>query len=97
MQYQLNQSSTRLEIRILGVNQAGYESGNVENCEGRDVPWLQETATDTVWADWGALYRDVFILDENNVQIGLYNLTVHDLSDQVEYEGLKQLLLDAAQ
>ncbi|MBW1881817.1 MAG: hypothetical protein JRI25_20500 [Deltaproteobacteria bacterium] len=97
MQYQVDQVSTRLEIRILGVNGVGYESGNTLICDGTDLPWLQPIAGDTVWTDWGAAYRDVFILDENNVQIGVYNLSVHNLSVQAEFDGLKQLLLDAAQ
>jgi len=93
----VDQTPTRLEIHILGVNQAGYDAGNDLICDGRDLPWLQEATGDDVWTDWGATYRDVIILDEDNVPIDVYNLTVHNLSVHAEYEALKQLLLDAAQ
>ena len=93
----MDPAPTRLEIAILGVNQAGYDAGNDSICDGRDLPWLQETTSDSVWTDWGATYRDVIILDEDNVQIGVYNLTTHNLSVQADYDALKRLLLDAAQ
>ena len=30
-------------MRILGVNAAGQEAGNALMCDGRTLPWLQDT------------------------------------------------------
>jgi len=79
-------------IRIQGINQPTSVSGNVENCDGRDIPWLQESVTSGVEASWGAQYRDVVILDADNVPVAVYNLTAHDLANPDNYAELKALL-----
>lgn len=87
-------------IHIFGVNEPGQESGNEAVCRNRTTPWLQDTAGangQKVWAEkWRPTYRDVVILDENNVKIAAYNLTVHDLSRAANFDTLKTLLIDAA-
>lgn len=80
-------------IEILGVNQVGVESGNAAICNGRDIPWLQETAADDVWGRWNVNYRDVIIVDADNVPVGVYNLTDHDLGVPANYDELKAMLL----
>ena len=74
------------------MNPAGQESGNALTCDGRTLPWLQETVDDDVQGDWGAGYRDVIILDAANVAVDVYNLTTHDLSVAANREELKQKL-----
>ena len=83
-------------VGILGLNQPGRESGNAAACAGKDIPWLQEMAGDGIWHGWGFEYRDVVILDKNNVPITVYNLTDHGLSAPANYEELKALLKAAA-
>ena len=61
--------------RILGLNEVGHESGNDAFCEGRDLPWLQDTADAGVWQEWGVVYRDVVILDADGEAVEVYNLT----------------------
>jgi hypothetical protein len=61
-------------------------------CSGRDLPWLQETEADDVWGDWGVTYRDVIILNAENIPVDVYNLTIHDLSVEANREELKQKL-----
>ena len=80
-------------IGILGVNLVGSESGNAANCNGRDIPWLQDTAQDNVWGLWAPTYRDVVVLDADNVPVAVYNLTDHDLSNATNYNELKNILL----
>jgi len=80
-------------VRILGVNGIGLESGNTLVCEGRDLPWLQDTVDEHVWSQWQVTYRDVVILDGANVPVGVYNLTDHDLADPANYAELRALLL----
>lgn len=84
------------EIRILGVNSVGSEAGNDATCNGRDIPWLQDTAQEHVWSQWQVTYRDVVILDENNVPVDVYNLSPpNDLAIQANYDELKNRLLAA--
>jgi hypothetical protein len=83
------------EIQLLGVNDIGFDSGNPSITDGRDLPWVQATTQYDVWDDWSVVFRDVIIVDANNVAIGSYNLTTFDLADPGNYNTLKQMLLDA--
>jgi hypothetical protein len=82
-----------VNVHILGVNEAGLESGNATICNGRDLPWLQDLADSAnVWASWGVTFRDVVILDPQNQFLEAYNLTVHNLANGSDYATLKELL-----
>jgi hypothetical protein len=96
MQDELDALGLPVTVGILGVNGSGHESGNAGACEGRDIPWLQETPSEPVWARWQVAYRDVIVLDEDNVPVAIYNLTEHDLWDPANYEELKTMLVTAA-
>jgi hypothetical protein len=96
MQTELLNENAASIIRNLGINQIGAEAGNLDNCNGRDIPWLQDTTADDVWTDWAVTYRDVVVLNAANEPVAVYNLTVHDLSDSANYAELKQILKDAA-
>ncbi len=72
------------------------ESGNATACEGRDLPWLQDTDTPAQAIEWGNAYRDVAIVDGNNMQVDVFNLTENDLTDPINYDELKRRLLSAA-
>ena len=65
-------------------------------CQGRDLPWLQDTDIPALAVEWGNEYRDVAIVDGNNMQVDVFNLTGNDLSDPVNYAELKRRLLSAA-
>ena len=80
------------DIQLLGVNQAGAERGNFDTCMGNDIPWLQEDGAVDAWGLWDVRYRDVVILDAENVPVAVYNLTDHDLADPANYAELKALL-----
>ncbi len=79
-------------ILLGGINLVGGESGNAENCAGRDLCWLQDTVADDVWTGWEVVYRDVVILDRKNVPVAVFNLTEHNLAIPEEYAALKALL-----
>ena len=64
--------------------------------EGRDLPWLQENSDYPVWTTWAPVYRDVIILDANNVQVGVFNLTDTSLGETENHDALKQMFVDAA-
>lgn len=96
MQHDLDTVTTARPIRILGVNQAGQEADNALVCQGRTLPWLQDTKAVDVWQSWHVTWRDVIVLDAENKFIHVYNLTSHDLADSTNYAALRSLLLDAA-
>jgi hypothetical protein len=83
-------------VRILGVNGIGHESGNAQNCAGRTIPWLQDVTTSDVWTSWSVTYRDVVILDPDNVPFAVYNLTTRDLGVPANRDELRNLLTQAA-
>lgn len=60
------------------------------------LPILQDTIEANVWASWGAVWRDVYIVDPQGHIVGKYNLTEHDLSVPENRDALRQMLVDAA-
>ena len=76
--------------RVLGVVEPGCASANEASCEGRDLPWLQDSPQSAMWESWGVVYRDVFILDSEGRLLEAYNLSMHDLA--VDYDDLKGIL-----
>jgi hypothetical protein len=84
-----------LPIAILGINEAGQEGGNDGMCQGRVLPWLQDTREVDVWRRrWNPIYRDVVMLDEENRFAGSFNLTEHNLADSTNYARLKAKLVE---
>ena len=96
MQKDIDAARPALPVRILGVNAAGEEDGNAQFCAGRLLPWLQDTWVVNAWSAWHVTYRDVVILDPENVVLQVYNLTTHDLSNPTNYAELRDILLGAA-
>jgi hypothetical protein len=83
-------------IRIGGINIIGAETGNSLITAGHDLFWLQDTVDEHVWTQLQIQYRDVLILDVDNIPVGVYNLTSHNLGDAAYYAELKALLKQAA-
>lgn len=102
MQDDLDAAYPGLKIDIQGVNAAGHESANSLMISGRNRPWLQDVDANSnglsdLWDDsWDIEYRDVIILDGDNVQVGVYNLTVNSLGVATNYSALREMLVDAA-
>jgi hypothetical protein len=97
MQHDVDTVATARAIRILGVNKAGEERDNALMCQGRTLPWLQDTPAANVWTTWHVTWRDVVVLDADNKVVRVYNLTDNDLSDPAKYAELRSILLAAAQ
>jgi len=96
MQHDIDTVATTLPVHILGVNQAGQEADNGLVCQGRTLPWLQDTPAMNVWQSWHVTWRDVIVLDRDNKIVRVYNLTANDLSDSTRYRELRGILLGAA-
>ena len=88
--------ATARPIRILGVNKAGEEADNALVCQGRTLPWLQDTPAVNVWGSWRVTWRDVVVLDADNKIVRVYNLTDNDLHDPANYAELRGILVGAA-
>ncbi len=96
MQQRIDAAGWPVPVQILGVNAVGQEGANARACDGRDIPWLQDTADQNAWAAWAVTWRDVVILNEQNEPIGVYNLTAHDLADSTNFDELMGMLRQAA-
>ncbi|MBL9023753.1 MAG: hypothetical protein JNL21_16285 [Myxococcales bacterium] len=95
MQDELTQAG--LDVTIFGINAVGYESGNEAVCEGRDIGWLQDVAEQEVWMTWAISFRDLVIVDQDNVVVAIYNLSTHNLNEPVNYDEAFGLFEAAAQ
>src|SRR5689334_18985643 len=92
MQQELLTENPNTKIRILAINLAGLESFvPVESTFG-PLPILQDTPEQNVWAAWAATWRDVMMLNTENIHVDTYNLTPNDLAVAANYAELKSRL-----
>ena len=92
MQKELEAGPGERQVQIVGVNQAGHETANASMTDGRDLPWLQETADMDVWTAWQIAYRDVVVVGPDNRVVEVFNLTQKDPGVAENYAALKDLL-----
>lgn len=78
--------------QIVGVNEHGFDASNASFTDGRDLPWLQDTAEASVWSVWGVTYRDLFIVDSEGVLRNIYNLSGNDLRSDAATAELLSIL-----
>ncbi len=78
-------------VEILAVNEFGFESGLDEMSALGDLPLLQDIPDEDAWQRWAANWRDVYILDADNVCFAVYNVTQNKLGETKNYEELKGL------
>jgi hypothetical protein len=97
MQSQIDKLDWPANVNILGVNEAGHESGNAINCDGRVIPWLQDRPDEDAWRKWNITFRDVVILDPDNAPVAVYNLSTYNLSVTANYDSLLSLLRQIAE
>ena len=97
MQGEFDTQYPGLSIELIGVNEVGHDSANDQMCDGRDIPWLQDTSAGDWWGAWSPTYRDVVILDGAGELAGVYNLTDHPLTDEANYVELKAMIVEIAE
>ena len=97
MQNELDALSLPVPIHLLGVNLVGYEAGNAAICQGRDLPWLQDTAEQNATGKWSALAFHLIILDAQNQFLADADLSAKSLATQLNYDELKAQLVAAAE
>ena len=84
------------EAGIVGVNQIGYDAGNLGEgsiTDGRVVPWVQDTDDAAVWASWRINYRDVLVVDGDRKAVFVTNLSNFGLQDEDNYCNLASVLV----
>ncbi len=101
MQDDLDQNYSHLDIQILGVNAVGHESQNELASSYADIPWLQDVDPNgdlepDVWDAWQIAYRDVVVVDKENVPVGTFNLTTHNIQYSDNYNELLQMFVSTA-
>ena len=58
---------------------------------------VQDNSSLSIWDAWGGDWRDVWILDEDNVPYAAVNLTTYGLSNEDNIDAVKALFVGAAQ
>ena len=84
------------DIKLLSINKIAAESGTGAFSADMNLPMVQDTEPLGVWSDWGAIWRDVYLVDADNRHISTYNLTEHNLSESENYEALKAMFIEMA-
>ena len=96
MQDELESAYPNLDIDLFAINMSGAGSGISYFTASQHLPVVQDDSILQIWSIWGGVWRDVFILDQNNVLVHTYNLTQYSLSDSANYDTLMQLFIDTA-
>lgn len=87
-----------LPVDILGVNMPGYGMAPLMYA-GKPLSWMRDTAALNLTASWGAVFRDVMILDPLNRKVDTYNaytLPLDGAGNAANRAVLKGRLLAAA-
>jgi len=82
-------------VDLLAINEVGHSSGLDDATAGNSIPLLADTTEANAWGTWDAEWRDVVIVDEDNLQVDRISLTGFSLEETENYETLKAMLLDA--
>ena len=85
-----------LDVQILSINKVAAEAGVSSFTSDHALPMVQDTDELGVWDEWDATWRDVYIVNEDNVHIGTVNLTGFSLSSDTNYEEVKNMFIEAA-
>ena len=85
-----------LDIRLAGINKIPSASGIGSFTESMDLPVVQDSSELEIWDTWGADWRDVYLVNRDNVHVATYNLMTHDLRDAEDYAELKGMFEDLA-
>jgi len=86
-----------LDIELLAINKTAAESGTSLFTDDMVLPMVQDSDDRGIWTDWGATWRDVYVVDSDNVHVGTFNLTGHSLAEEENYTTLLDMLTTAAE
>ena len=97
MQNELATEYPTLPITILAINEIGYEDGNDAMAAVGDLALMQDETATYVWDAWAASWRDVVLLDADNVEVYRFNLSTYSLTDTRNYDHLKAVFVAVAE
>lgn len=82
MQTELQAEYPQHGFNIIGINQPSNQGQGGEALVAAisTLPMVQDDATANVWPNWGAVWRDIKILDRQNEVFYTYNLTQNSLA-----------------
>ena len=96
MHAELESTYPNLDIEIFAINMPGAGSGTQSFTSDIYLPMVQDDNATGIWSDWGAAWRDVYILDQNNELVEIFNLTQNGLNNSSNYDSLMQIFIDTA-
>ena len=86
-----------LDVKLLAINKTGSSSGVSSFSEDMDLPMVQDTSDLGIWEAWDATWRDVYVVDSDNIHVGTFNLTGHSLAEEEHYSTLFEMLSTASE
>ncbi len=81
LDYQQNED---INVYVMGVDH-GDRRIIKKITQNNNLPWVKSIDGCNVWSDWGALNRDLFIMDKNNEIVSIINLTENFDETQIRY------------
>jgi hypothetical protein len=85
-----------IDVQLLSINKISAETGVSSFSPDMVLPMVQDTTDLGLWTEWEADWRDVYIVDEDNVHVATYNLTGNSLAVTENYEELKSMFITEA-
>jgi len=87
-------------VDIMGVNFPNYPQSSLMYA-GKPLSWMRDNDTLNITGSWGAVFRDVIILDPANGKVEAFNVTTHPIdgsspANTANRTTLKNKLLAAA-
>lgn len=84
-------------MSIHAVNLQGAETAAQLIFDIADLPVLQDNSSERAQSAWTAAQRDFVILGGDNEEVGRFNLTTDNLSQNVNRVRVTEALIEAAQ
>ena len=95
MQVELELELGEGAVDLLAINEVGQNDGIEDATAGNSIPLLKDTSEARVWSAWDADWRDLVIVDGDNIQVQRITLTGFDLANSNNYAELKAMLIEA--
>ncbi len=81
LDYQQNED---IDVYAMGVGQSNSVPVDLIT-QNNNLPWVKSIDGCNLWSDWGALNRDLFIMDKDNQIVSIINLTENFDETQIRY------------
>ena len=93
---EMKESAPALNIEFIGINRSDQEASNRLVTSERSLPWVQDSPNINQWASWNAVWRDVRIVNSKSELVGVYNLTLNNLSVEENRSTLSRMIMEHA-